>query len=106
MAIFWQSDWFLTVLKIRMPSTVGASNVQKNVQKDRSVGDKLSEDNTQWTIAILKIKMVCNLYCLKARLKLLCNELSTASSLNLVSRQLKLCNIFIFGIAHSSKRGC
>ena len=37
--------------------------------------------------------MLCNLYCLKARLRLLCNELSTASSLNLISRQLKLRNI-------------
>ena len=39
--------------------------------------------------------MLCNLDCLKARLRLLCNELSTASSLNLVSRHLNLRNIFI-----------
>ena len=46
------------------------------------------------------MKMLCNLYCLKARLKRLCNELSTTSSPNLVSRQLKLCDIFIFGMAY------
>ena len=43
--------------------------------------------------AIPKIKMLCNLYCLKVRLRLLCNELSTASSLNLVLRQLSYVNI-------------
>ena len=36
-------------------------------------------------------------------LRLLCNELSTASSLNPVSRQLKLRNIFIFRMAYPSK---
>ena len=34
------------------------------------------------------------------RLRLLCNKLSLHSSLNLVSRQLKLCDIFIFGIEY------
>ena len=48
--------------------------------------------------AIPKIKMLCNLYCLKARFRLLCNELSTASSLNLVSRQLILCFYFRKGV--------
>ena len=43
--------------------------------------------------AIPKIKMLCNLHCLKARLRLLCNKYQRHSSLNLVSQQLKLCNI-------------
>ena len=43
-------------------------------------------------------KMLCNLRCLKVRLRLLCNKLS--SSLSLVSRQLKLCKVFIFGMAY------
>ena len=50
--------------------------------------------------AISKIRMLCDLYCLKARLKLRYNELSKANSMNLVSRQVKLCNIFIFVIAY------
>ena len=50
--------------------------------------------------AIPKIKMWCNLHCLKARLRLLCNKYHWHSSLNLVSGQLKLCNIFIFGMAY------
>ena len=48
--------------------------------------------------AIPKIKMLCNLHCLKARLRLLCNKYQQHSSLNLVSQQRKLCNIFIFGM--------
>ena len=54
--------------------------------------------------AIPKIKMLCNLHCLKARLRLLCNKYQWHSSLNLVSQQLKLCNIFIFGMAYWSIR--
>ena len=50
--------------------------------------------------AIPKIKMLCSLHCLKARLRLLCNKYHRHSSLNLVSQQLKLCKIFIFGIAY------
>ena len=46
--------------------------------------------------------MLCKLHCLKARLRLLCNENERHSSLNFVSQQLKLCNIFIFGIANYS----
>ena len=45
--------------------------------------------------------MLCNLCCLKTRLRLLCNKYQRHSSLNLVSQQLKLCNIFIFGMAYS-----
>ena len=45
-------------------------------------------------------KLLCNLHSLKARLRLLCNKYQRHSSLNLVSRQLKLCNIFIFGMAY------
>ena len=45
--------------------------------------------------------MLCNLCCLKTRLRLLCNKYQRHSSLKLVSQQLKLCNIFIFGIAYS-----
>ena len=52
--------------------------------------------------AIPKIKMLCNLHCLKARLRLLCNRYQRHSSLNLVSQQLKLHNIFIFGMAHAN----
>ena len=37
---------------------------------------------------------LCNLHCLKARLKLKCNKTQWRSSLNLVSQQLKLCNIY------------
>ena len=44
--------------------------------------------------------MLCNLHCLKSRLRLLCNKYQQHSSLNLVSQQLKLCNIFIFGMAY------
>ena len=47
-----------------------------------------------------RINMLCNLHCLKARLRLLCNKYQPHSSLNLVSQQLKLCNIFIFGMAY------
>ena len=54
--------------------------------------------------AIPKIKMLCNLRCLKTRLRLLCNKYQLHSSLNLVSRQLKLCNIFIFGMAYWTSR--
>ena len=49
---------------------------------------------------IPKIKMLCNLPCVKARLRLLCNKLSVDSSLCHVSGQLKLCNIFILGMAY------
>ena len=48
--------------------------------------------------AIPKINTLCNLCCLKTRLRLLCNKYKRHSSLNLVSQQLKLCNIFIFGM--------
>ena len=60
---------------------------------------------TSWAeswYAIPKIKMLCNLHCLKARLRLLCNKYQRHSSLNLVSQQLKLCDIFIFGMAYWS----
>ena len=50
--------------------------------------------------AIPKINMLCNLCCLKTRLRLLCNKYQQHSSLNLVSQRLKLCNIFIFGMAY------
>ena len=50
--------------------------------------------------AIPKINMLCNLWCLKTRLRLLSNKYQKHSSLNLVSQQLKLCNIFIFGMAY------
>ena len=50
--------------------------------------------------AIPKINMLCNLCCLKTRLRLLCEKNRLLSSLNLVSQQLKLCNIFIFGMAY------
>ena len=50
--------------------------------------------------AIPKIKILCNLHCLKARLRLLFNKFQRHSSLNLVSQQPKLCNIFIFGMAY------
>ena len=50
--------------------------------------------------AIPKINMLCNLCCLKTRLRRLCNKYQQHSSLNLVSQQFKLCNIFIFGIAY------
>ena len=43
---------------------------------------------------IPKIKMLCNLHRLKARLRLLCNKYQRHSSLNLISQQLKLHNIF------------
>ena len=52
--------------------------------------------------AIPKIKMLCSLHCLKARLRLLGNKYQRHSSLNLVSQQLKLCNIFIFGMVYYS----
>ena len=45
-------------------------------------------------------KMLCNLHCLKARLRLLCNKYQRHSSLSLVLGQLKLCNIFIFGMTY------
>ena len=46
--------------------------------------------------------MLFNLYCLKTRLRLQCNtSYQRHSSLNLVSQQLKLCNIFVFGMAYS-----
>ena len=48
--------------------------------------------------AIPKIKMLCNLRCLKARLRLLYNNYQRHSSLNLVLTQLKLSNIVIFGM--------
>ena len=54
---------------------------------------------SEWN-AIPKITMLCNLHCLKARLKLLCNKYQLYSSLNLISQQLKLCNIFIFRMAY------
>ena len=44
--------------------------------------------------------MLCDLYCLKTRLRLLCNKDQRHSSLNLVSQLLKLCNIFIFGMTY------
>ena len=50
--------------------------------------------------AIPKINILCNLCCLKTRLRLLCNKYQRHSSLNLVSQQPKLCNIFIFGMAY------
>ena len=50
--------------------------------------------------AVPKIKMSCNLHCLKARLRLLCNKYQRYGSLNLVSQQLRLCNTFIFGMAY------
>ena len=52
------------------------------------------------TYAISKINMLCNLCCLKTRLRLLSNKYQQHSSLNLVSQQFKLCNIFIFGMAY------
>ena len=44
--------------------------------------------------------MLCNLHCLKARLRLLGNKYQRHSSPNLVSQQLKSCDIFIFGMAY------
>ena len=38
---------------------------------------KLFADSSDKEYAIPKIKMLCNLCCLKARLRLLCNKLST-----------------------------
>ena len=52
--------------------------------------------------AIPKINMLYNLCCLKTRLRLPSNKYQQHSSLNLVSQQLKLCNIFIFGMAYPS----
>ena len=37
-------------------------------------------------------------------LRLLCNKYQRQSSLNLVSQQLKLCSIFIFGMAYCFSR--
>ena len=45
--------------------------------------------------AIPKINMLCNLCCLKTRLRLLCNKYQRHSSLDHVSQQLKLCNMFV-----------
>ena len=50
-------------------------------------------------VSIPKIKMLFNSYCLKTRLRLLINH-QRHSSLNPFSIQLKLCNIFIFGMAY------
>ena len=50
-------------------------------------------------------KMLCNLRCLKARLRLLYNKPSMASSLNLLSKRPKSHNIFSFGMAYL-KRIC
>ena len=44
--------------------------------------------------------MLCNLRWVKARLRLSCLKLLTASSSNLISRQPRLSNIFIFGMAY------
>ena len=41
-------------------------------------------------------------YSLKARLRVKCNKKQWHSSLNLVSQQIKLCNIFIFEMAYQS----
>ena len=46
--------------------------------------------------------MLCSLHCLKAKLRLLGNKYQRHSSLNLVSQQLKLCNIFIFIMVYYS----
>ena len=61
-------------------------------------------DAFSFQYGFLKIKMLCNLHCLKARLRLLCNKYIRQSSLNLVSQYLKLRYIFIFGMAYG-KRG-
>ena len=50
--------------------------------------------------AIPKIKMLCNLSCLKRSSGCCAISYQRHSSLNLVLRQLKLCNIFIFGMAY------
>ena len=52
------------------------------------------------TYAIPKIKILCDLHCLKAKLRLPCNKYQQLSSLNLISQQLKFCNILIFGMAY------
>ena len=46
-----------------------------------------------------EFKFTCRGYC-RFTLRLLCNNYQWYSSRNLVSRQLKLCNIFIFGMAY------
>ena len=55
---------------------------------------------------ILKLNMLCNLCCLKTRLRLLCNKYQGHSSLNLVLQQLKLCNILIFGMVYPEQYNC
>ena len=47
--------------------------------------------------------MLCNLRCLKTRLGLLCNKSSMAQQPEPLSRQLKLCNVFTFGMAHRTR---
>ena len=59
-----------------------------------------NQPKTRHQYAIPKIHMLCNLCCLKTRLRLLCDKYQWHSSLNFVSQQLKLFNIFIFGMAY------
>ena len=66
----------ITLLYMRTIMTTVDNFKAKDIQKRRL------ED------AIPKIKMLCNLHCLKARLSLLCNKYQWHSSLNLVSQQL------------------
>ena len=44
--------------------------------------------------------MLCNLCCLKARMRLLCNKLLTAQQPEPRFKAVKLCNIFIFRMAY------
>ena len=50
--------------------------------------------------AIPKIKMLCNLRCVKVRLRLQCIKNKRQNSSNLVSRTAKLCNLFVSGMAY------
>ena len=47
--------------------------------------------------AIPKIKMLCNLHCLKARLRLPYNKYQRRSRLNLISQQLGVSVEYLFG---------
>ena len=72
--------------------------------EERGVSIHRGRQKTEKEYAIPKINMLCNLCCLKARLRLLCNKYQQHSSLNSVSQQLKLCNMFIFGMAYQRCR--
>ena len=73
--------------------------LDRQMKSVTNLTEKYVEKNGE-VYAIPKINMLCNLCCLKTRLRLLCNKYQQHSSLNLVSQQLKLCNILIFGMAY------